>query len=712
MLHELLLSLSGHPTPLFSSPKTFPTTTPTEHALLTRLSHLSHLHSALRQHIPRIHSTHRSPICRAVATRIQRVQLRAFQQAILDAEADILSGDPSVVGAYDIVPLAGVVARFEGWRRRLEWMWGVVGFILPVEGEEGRDEAARGACNGARLMDKLREEAKTGYPDIAEMVQDLIQVAEGAWVRQLAGWLLQGRRATASTASASNDFFIQSRSYNPRGKSPKSRVATERLAVNYALLPEFVSQETAASVLYIGKTLNYLDGVDITDTKEASSAHTPSLQATPSTTHAHIQPLHTLQPPLTNTSLTDAIHRIRANLTTQLTHGGILPITHLLSTLHHLHHFFLGGHIDFHAQLIRHADAHLEARHAQTRTARGNESAAEGLADHLAAVMMTEAEPAAVLARTFVALSAGDGGDEVVEWGRQNLVLRLERGSAHTSGRGDRDDDDEDDDDEDDDDEDEDQGSNTTPTHFNDFLLPTPTTLTLPLKPPLDLFLTASTMTSYTTINDHILALRRAHTHLTHLWHPSTLRRPRGPHPENKRSAKTRKPFTTAAHAVFLLAQLGDHITARTIEPSWARFRDWVDGRAGDRKGATEPQRASGATTRNKIEGGVPQSDPTAVTHAHALYLAQLTTCLYLRDARYTHALRELLMAASGLCGLMRRLAGLLALGGSGGSAGTANAHSTANAHEHCAIRSRRGATCTTNWGVRLDGWTRGSKGL
>ncbi|KAI9665543.1 MAG: hypothetical protein M1831_001686 [Alyxoria varia] len=762
MLHELLLSLSGHPTPLFDDPKTFPTTTPAEHTLLTTLSHLSHLHTALRQHIPRIHAYHRSPICRSVATTIQRTHLRAFQQTILDAEKDILRNDPSVVGAYDIVPLAGLVGRFEEWRRRLEWLWGVVGFILPPPGDgaegqdeddgdgaEGQDEddgdgakvdgAHKGACNGARLIDKLREEAKTGYPDIAKIVQDLIKVAEGAWVRQLAGWLLQGRRAisvsSSSASSQNNDFFIQKRSYGSQRKTSKRKVPTERLAVNYALLPDFVSQETASSVLYIGKTLNYLDGVDVADTTEALSSlslpqdNNPSKSTT--TTHlSHISPLSALEPPITNTTLARAIHDIRADLTHQLTHGGILPITRILSTLRHLHSFFLGARIDFHAQLIRQADEHLRARHSHTRTGEkvGQRRGGDVGDNDLAAVMMKDAEVSSVLAKTWVALAPGlqvadpdseEHADADLEWARENLVLQLHKPSSTTtsgqhnrnhssSSSGNHDDDGEasssssssfsEKDEEDSDSEAIMTGSTqqtafhippSATTPFNSFLLSTPTTLTLPLKPPLDLFLNPHEITAYSTISNYLLSIRRSHMHLTDLWRESSLRRgsstimcsssyathsaQRSRQRAAQREKSMRSTWTTAFSAVFLLTELGEYLTREVVTPSWESFNSWVyGGRVGEGGGGGSSRSSNGGGsavaqtgagtnthTANRTTKAAKITDPTLLTKTHTLYLSTLLQTLHLHNTQYTSALRTLLQRIDTFCALVTRLQGV-----------------------------------------------------
>ena len=132
MLHEVLLALSGHPTPLFkqsqverNAAEDFPLLSPSERALLQSIGELSEVHRKLREHIEHIAAQHASMICRTVATSIQQTHLTRFQEKILAVESKILSKDASIVGAYDIVPLAGVVGEFDDWHRRMAWYWNV-----------------------------------------------------------------------------------------------------------------------------------------------------------------------------------------------------------------------------------------------------------------------------------------------------------------------------------------------------------------------------------------------------------------------------------------------------------------------------------------------------------------------------------------------------------------------------------------------------------
>jgi hypothetical protein len=130
MLHEIFLALSGHPSPIFGkgsvedvSHDGVPLLSPSEKALLKSIGHLAEVHRHLRTQLDAIASSHHSTICRSVANSIRQTHLSRFQDKILDVERRILVKDTSVVGAYDIVPLASVVGEFDGWHRRMGWYW-------------------------------------------------------------------------------------------------------------------------------------------------------------------------------------------------------------------------------------------------------------------------------------------------------------------------------------------------------------------------------------------------------------------------------------------------------------------------------------------------------------------------------------------------------------------------------------------------------------
>lgn len=202
MLHEILLSLSGHPSPLLRTdapePNVLAAISPPERQLLASTAHLSNVHVKLISYTAQIADSHPSTICRAIAIAIDSIHLAAFQRKVLEVEESILRDDPELVGAYNIVPLTAVVGEFKEWTRRMEWLWEMVQFML-VKNKQGD------VCHGAQLMDRLRKELQSGYQDVVATAMSLVTVAETAWLKQVSAWILYGRLPSFG----SEDFFVQ-----------------------------------------------------------------------------------------------------------------------------------------------------------------------------------------------------------------------------------------------------------------------------------------------------------------------------------------------------------------------------------------------------------------------------------------------------------------------------------------------------------------------
>ena len=200
MLHEILLCLSGHPSPLLAADHSSPTSvlSPPEKALLSSVAHLSDLHSRLLAHTATLAATHPSSICQAVATAIRTTHLARFQQKVLEVEESILKKDAGVVGAYNIVPLTAVVGRFSEWTPRMEWFLEIIEFMM-------RSGGGGVGCTGAMVIDRLCGAMQTGYVDIEEAALSLVKVAEMAWLKQVSAWILYGRLPSFGR----EDFFVQ-----------------------------------------------------------------------------------------------------------------------------------------------------------------------------------------------------------------------------------------------------------------------------------------------------------------------------------------------------------------------------------------------------------------------------------------------------------------------------------------------------------------------
>jgi hypothetical protein len=129
------------------------------------------------------------------------VQLAAFQRKVLEVEDGILRKDAGSVGAYNIVPLTQIVGEFQPWVRRMEWFLEVVELMMRRMGNGKVEER----CTGAKVIDWLCEAMRTGYVDIEIVAGELTRVAEMAWVKCVAGWVLYGRLPSFGR----EDFFVQ-----------------------------------------------------------------------------------------------------------------------------------------------------------------------------------------------------------------------------------------------------------------------------------------------------------------------------------------------------------------------------------------------------------------------------------------------------------------------------------------------------------------------
>ncbi|KAH8429604.1 putative gamma-tubulin complex component GCP4 [Aspergillus melleus] len=660
MLHEVLLSLSGQPSPLFNlsteenlvAEDTFSLLSPPEKALLTPLARLSRLHASLRTHTARISSSHDSVICRAVSTAISTQHLGAFQKKIIEVERAILLEDSGYVGGYGIVPLSTIVGEFSPWTRRLEWLWEVARFILP----EGRHDS----CTGASLIDFLRAEAQTGYADIEEMALHLVGAAETAWMRQLSTWLLYGNFPVLGKS----DFFIQDESANSGNHS----ATTSNFILHTKLLPKFVSQQTASSILFIGKTLNLIKAKRSTSTGGFSSG----LSTAPVTLHGdHIEYLAALKSPISTSKLSMAIKSIRLSLA-QSTVSKLLPLPKILEVLSVLHDFLLLRRGEFATALVSHADRRLQERRRKPE-ALGPRDKPAGVLRGLA---VKEGDVTAALAQTWAELyslqNEEDPQDDELDLARD--LLRLSVNDSKESQQSVEDG------------VDLGQVSDISNIVFEDLLFPTPTSLSVQVRPPLDLFLSSFDIFTYSKIHSYLLGIRRAQIHLGDLWKRTSLRRsypsPWGPprsstvfgqnklkmgrQRDNARLHQMRPIWATSSASLFVVSEIGSFFQGEVINGSWQHFRDWIEGRptsVGSSVGSRPQTAASSKTQESGFEGfgqtATQRHDPETLTIAHRGYLLSIVQSLFLTDVPFTKALRSFLTSVDHFIALVVRLEGI-----------------------------------------------------
>ncbi|KAL2039961.1 hypothetical protein N7G274_007364 [Stereocaulon virgatum] len=668
MIHELLLGISGHPSPLLSSSGQAADTndplqfilSPAEKALLHTLTQdLGGKNNNIRTNASALSSSHPSTVCRAVSTAIVSRHLASFQSRVLEVEKDILEQDASIVGAYNIVPLSAIVGAFDGWGRKLEWLWRLVQFMRAPNsnGHSRPGQSENGPSTAAELMEHLRHSTHTGYPDIEQIALDLVKVAETAWLKQISTWVLYGRHPVTGTA----DFFIVQGSVNRNGLSK-----FDEYSIQYGLVPHFVTKATAQSILFIGKALNHIRERQNALSYESSRTSAQDLALLPT----HLAHLSSLEIPLSPTGFSAAIGAIRLSLS-QNALQKLLPMTKVMEILRLLKDFFLLDNGEFAIALITAADERLISRNRP-------EAAKQNLVNDLASMTIKEGEVSAVLARTWTALASlqilDPAYDEVVDdqLDQASELIRLSLKSLSVS---------------------------STPSQapldkqsmilFDDLLLPSSTVLSLRVPSPLDLFLTSPDVDAYSRIHAYLLAIRRAHLRLSKLFLLSVLRRdhpsPNAPILLNQkitsgalahrraradqRTKSMRPIWATIGYAAFFLAEIGEYFQGEVVKSSWSTFQSWLlPSLASDMPpinatmtssvgsgGRSHPSRPNSSRSSQGTTLHSPH-DPETLTQAHKSYLAALTNKLLLSNSRFTSLLRRFMTSIDHLSALMQRL--------------------------------------------------------
>lgn len=651
MLQELLLALSGHPSPLLSEPvgeinvSLFTDyLSPAESALLQTLAQdLGVRHKKICDTASAINFTHPSVVCRAVATSIKLTHLANFQRTILDIEKDILEENPGIVGAFKIVPLSGVLWEFQDWSCKLKFLLSLVDFIDTPNESDKLDEGAF-SRPASQVLGWLRDSTHTGYPDIEQMSNDLLKVAETAWLKQVSAWLLYGRLPTLGIA----DFFIHKEKDDEEGQS---------YVINKHLLPDFVPQVTANSILFIGKSLNHMR-----DRASSMQGGTSPTQSGLPLLPIHLAHLSSLDIPITATSLSTAISAIRLSLSRNALQR-LLPLSKVLEMLRILKDFFLLEHGEFAIALVQAADQRL-----LTRQSRFADKLPPKAGDPLKNAIIKEGEVSAVLGCTWAAITSLQGLDdenevEDIEVARDLINMSIRPPDPVSSSN-----------------------KGVVVPSFDDVLLPTPTTLGLRVPSPLDLFLAPSDVDTYSHIHAYLLSIRRAHFRLSQLFLLSVLRRE---HPSPKASShhsvreqtaalrrmreraarrtKTLRPvWATIRSAVFLLTEMREYLQGGVVKTSWDGFHTWLGPDSedkGNRPGTASSTDAVPGTfgafysSRRSIQ---PREqalhDPESLTVAHRTYLSSLIHALLLDDARFTKELRTFLNSIDYLSAVMARL--------------------------------------------------------
>lgn len=630
MLHEVLLALSGHPWPLFTNDggkrenDEFPLLSPSEKALLRSIDELSELHRKLRQHVDQIASTHSSTICRAVATSVQQTHLARFQRKILEVESKILTKDASIVGAYDIVPLSGIVAEFEDWHRRLEWYWELACFVRRSNGSHAKVPE----CSGAALIDKLRSEQQTGFPDVEAAAVELSRVAETAWLRQLSSWLLYGK----VRSFGASDFFIHAQRNAETGDTTFTR--------RKDLLPRFVTSQTAVSILFVGKSLHQVQRYG----RQTSSSSTSAAAGTTERELAavHLKYLTVLSMPIVSAQLSRTVSAIRLSLSQNVLQH-LLPMQLTLELFSSLRQYFLLGSGEFATTLINEAESRVQARQ-QSMGRLLQQDPVKGLQG----LSIKDAELQQTLVAVWKSLASQDvehDHDDICDFARKHVSFGLPAQPLSRPSTADSDD-----------------GGKPSVSHisFQGLLFPSAASLGLHITQPLDLLISKQEVESYAAINAYLLAIRRSILRLSDLWRRTVARRdhpaPRTNEDEHrarttKRRVATRKVWASCSAALFLLSETSAYFEGEITRESWSKFENWVQTPA-----VTISNDDSGIDTDESTYASSAQKDPETLASGHRVFLASLVYALLLNDVPYTRNLRSLLGNVDNLIAFFNRL--------------------------------------------------------
>ncbi|KAK3678076.1 hypothetical protein LTR78_002171 [Recurvomyces mirabilis] len=594
MLHEVLLALSGHPSPLFDkggrhdNPDLHSLLSPSEAALLKGIGRLAEHHRQLRRHAKWIASKHRSTICRAVATCIQETHLARFQKKILAVESKILTKDPTIVGAYDIVPLASVAAEFDDWHRLMQWLWDITCSMQP----DGSDDVAAG-CTGAALINRLRNETNTGFPEIGQTAIGLSTVAEVAWLRQLSPWLVYGKLPIHSTV----DFFVKLEATSNGGQPAFTK--------DKDLLPCFVSPATASSILFVGKSVRQAGSAVPQGPNLYRGNIDQQLAAT------HLEKLSSLPLPINPAQLSRAVS------------AHLLPMGDITCLLTCLRRYFLLGHGEFATVLIDEAERLVTGR--QQGTSRLlQQDPVKGLQS----LSIKDPELNQTLTSTWKVLARDDelGSDDTLDFARKHTTLETPKTDFKrpTSADGVRN-----------------YSQTISPVEFGDLLFPTTTMLHLDAGPPLDLLVSTQDVRNYAKFHSYILGIRRAQYKLANLWRRTSSRRgdtgKRKPSSGLSTKHDMRKIWATSSAALFLVSETAAYFEGDIVRESCDHFEQWVKHPV-----AGEDTELSASSVHSKATE-VAQRDPETLAAAHRAFLAALTYALLLTDSQYTRELRSLL---------------------------------------------------------------------
>jgi hypothetical protein len=205
----------------------------------------------------------------------------------------------------------------------------------------------------AAVLDRLRKEVQTGYPDIEEAALDLIKAGETAWLRQLSvGYF------TVDYPRLGKETFICTDTSTSHTSSTTTTTRLLDFHARHELIPGFVAPSTASAILFIGRSLNQIRARGNAVARSSSTARTSAeLLLVP----AHLEHLAALATPINQSFLSSAISTIRLSLSRNSLQQ-LLPLHRIQEILRIFRNFFLLDHGEFAVALLDEARKRIRSR--------------------------------------------------------------------------------------------------------------------------------------------------------------------------------------------------------------------------------------------------------------------------------------------------------------------------------------------------------------
>ncbi|KAI9025593.1 gamma-tubulin complex component protein [Hyaloraphidium curvatum] len=284
MIHELLLALSGIPGDVFVAddetgcyriPDEIDFLHSSERSLLEAVAKLGYVYCRIRAVLESWSSSGSAAPARADARvpkdrRLQSADAgaerelpSAYRTALANAiEAEVLEGYRGLIVENEklllsatapddeevLTSIAMVSHTFSKYTITLPYVYDVVSEV----------RAAGIDMHGTRLLSFLHSRSHVGIPQVRDMMRVLLRRCEDVLLKQLSSWMVHG-----TNFDPHSDWFIKGQDEEVAGRGvgantrrrDKSKWHTE-FTLEPAMVPSYVSAETAEAILFVGRAMN------------------------------------------------------------------------------------------------------------------------------------------------------------------------------------------------------------------------------------------------------------------------------------------------------------------------------------------------------------------------------------------------------------------------------------------------------------------------